>query len=90
MATHQVVVLDMPLSDREEVADLERESLPDFTRLVGRSVSCRLKEDVRKINADHLVPETGQCDGLGALATARIEYLERSTQCGQVGRQADD
>jgi hypothetical protein len=72
----------VPIRQDEEVSDLKRETSLDFIWLVNSSPSSRHEERVRKVNADNLVPESCERNGLSALSTARIEHPERSIQRG--------
>jgi hypothetical protein len=69
----------------KEITDLQREPLPHVIWFVSSSPPCRHEERVRKVDADDLVPESRERNGLRALATARIEHPERPIQRCEVG-----
>ena len=70
--------------------NLERESLVDFIWLrMEAAVRATSSSVFGKVNAEHLVPESCQRNGLRALSTSRIEYPERPIERGQVGRRVD-
>ena len=75
----------MLVSEGEDVADLERESLLDILGLPRGSVASRVEEDVRKINTDDLVSESCQRDCLRALPASSVEHPEGRARGWQVG-----
>ena len=84
MAAHQVVALQMLVTQIEEVTDLKAEPILDFIWLVSCCLPSRTEQNIGRINPDDIVSESCQRNRLRPLSTTSVENSEVLLCRGQV------